>query len=106
PGMQVEVMSWALRMAAAVPPPQPCPAAPQRRAPPAPADERALFDARTGQRQRVPLYWRFDLQPGATVEGPAIVAEEETSTLVPAGFAAHVNAVGYIVVERISGSSR
>ena len=100
PGMEVEVMSWALRMAAATEPLASCPEMPAPVALPAPADRRLLFDPRTGERHAVPLYWRFDLAPGAVVEGPAILAEDETTTLVPASFVARINALGYIVMQR------
>jgi N-methylhydantoinase A len=100
PGMEVEIMSWALRMAAATRPLEPCPPTPAATGPARPAGERALFDPRSGERRTVPLYWRFDLEPGAVVEGPAIIAEEETSTLVTAPFIATVNALGYIVMQR------
>ena len=100
PGMEVEVMSWALRMAAATEPLQPCPPMPAAPAAARPAGQRPLFDPRTGERRTVPLYWRFDLAPGAIIEGPAIIAEEETSTLVTAAFTASINALGYIVMQR------
>ncbi|MFM8556947.1 MAG: hydantoinase/oxoprolinase family protein, partial [Betaproteobacteria bacterium] len=99
PGMQVEVMSWALRMAAPKPPLPACPPTPA--APQAdPRGERPIFDARTGERRAVPLYWRFDLLPGANVPGPAVIAEEETSTVVTEGFNAQINALGHIVMHR------
>jgi N-methylhydantoinase A len=100
PGMEVEIMSWALRMAADTRPLESCPPTPAATGPARPAGERALFDPQSGERRTVPLYWRFDLEPGAVVDGPAIIAEEETSTLVTASFIATVNALGYIVMQR------
>ncbi|MBP7567504.1 MAG: hydantoinase/oxoprolinase family protein [Burkholderiaceae bacterium] len=105
PGMQVEITSWALRMAAATPPPEPCPPTPATREQATPAGERPMFDAATGERRPVPLYWRFGLAPGVAIPGPAIIAEEETSTLVTAGFTATINALGYIVMERKGATS-
>ena len=99
PGMQVEVMSWALRMSAPKPPLPPCPPMPLA-APARARGERQVFDARTGGRRAVPLYWRFDLVPGADVPGPAVIAEEETSTVVTEGFTARINALGHIVMHR------
>jgi N-methylhydantoinase A len=101
PGMNVEIMSWAVRVAAPAPPLPPCPPMPAVVASRS-AGNRELFDPRTGRRHAVPLYWRFDLSPGAQINGPAIIAEDETSTLVPAGFAARINALGYIVMKRQS----
>ena len=103
PGMAVEITSWALRMAAAVAPPVPCPPTPPNTTPATPAGERQMFDARTGRRRAVPLYWRFELQPGQVICGPAIIAEEETSTLVTDSFVATINALGYIVMQRKTG---
>ncbi|MGE0314085.1 MAG: hydantoinase/oxoprolinase family protein [Lautropia sp.] len=108
PGMDVEVMSWALRMAAATRPLEACPPMPAAPAPDDPASRRAqagshevaLFDPLTGGRTKVPLYWRFDLAPGAQVDGPAIIAEDETSTLVTASFSARINALGHIIMQR------
>ena len=65
-----------------------------------------LFDARTGKRRTIPLYWRFELLPGAHLEGPAIIAEDETSTLVTAAFTATINALGYILMQRRKESLR
>jgi N-methylhydantoinase A len=106
PGMRVEITSWALRMAAVTPPPEPCPPMPACSATAKPAGERLMFDARTGQRRPVPLYWRFELAPGVAIPGPAIIAEEETSTLVTAGFTASINALGYIVMQRKTGADQ
>ena len=100
PGMEVEIMSWALRMAAATEAPAACPPTPPAGAAPQAAGQRALFDPQTGERRVIPLYWRFDLTPGTVIEGPAVIAEEETSTLVSAGFTATLNALGYIVMQR------
>ena len=36
------------------------------------------------------------LAPGAEILGPAVIAEDETTTVVLTGFTARINAVGYI----------
>ena len=48
----------------------------------------------------MPVYRREALRPGAVIAGPAIVAEEQTTTVVTAAFDAHVNALGYLVLDR------
>ena len=48
----------------------------------------------------VPVYWRFDMKLGATFKGPAIIAEDETSTIVGANFRAKINSLGYIILEQ------
>ncbi|MGE0875603.1 MAG: hydantoinase/oxoprolinase family protein [Burkholderiales bacterium] len=99
PGMDVDVMSWALRLAAAAPPVSPRPPQPAARAA-TPAGERQMFDPASGERVPVPLYWRFDLAPGTVLDGPAVIAEDETSTLVGAAFRVAVDALGNLVLER------
>ena len=40
------------------------------------------------------------MKPGAAIKGPAIIAEDETSTIVGANFTAAINSLGYIILER------
>jgi N-methylhydantoinase A len=40
------------------------------------------------------------MPPGTTVAGPAVIAEDETSTFVSASFEAHIGGAGSIVMER------
>jgi N-methylhydantoinase A len=50
----------------------------------------------------VPVYLRTELAQGMRLSGPAIIAEDETTTFVSASFDASVNAQGCIVLERKS----
>jgi N-methylhydantoinase A len=61
-----------------------------------------LFDPETGSFMEVPVYWRPDLALGARLSGPAVIAEDETTTFVTAAFDGAVNAQGCIVLERRS----
>ena len=61
---------------------------------------RAFFDGRAGKTIDVPLYRRINIEPGARVPGPAIIAEDETSTFITASFDARIDAAGCIVMER------
>ncbi|MFY9609470.1 MAG: hydantoinase/oxoprolinase family protein, partial [Blastocatellia bacterium] len=45
----------------------------------------------TGRASRVPVYSRDRVRPGATVSGPAIVAEYSSTTLIPSGWTAEVD---------------
>jgi N-methylhydantoinase A len=45
------------------------------------------------------VYHRRDLRAGQHLDGPAIVEQEDTTTLVPAGLRATVDAVGNLVIE-------
>jgi len=40
------------------------------------------------------------------LEGPALIAEDQTTTVVPTGFVAHVATGGHLVLTRISGAAQ
>ena len=46
------------------------------------------------------MYHRRDLRAGHHLDGPAIVEQDDTTTLVPAGFRASVDPLGNLVIER------
>jgi N-methylhydantoinase A len=69
---------------------------------PAPQRSRKVYDAGLCRMVSVPVYWRFDIRPGVSIKGPAIIAEDETSTVVTSHFVARINSLGYIVMERKS----
>ena len=71
------------------------------KSPPAARGKRLIYDPALGKQVNAPVYWRFDMQHGAAVKGPAIIAEDETSTIVGANFRAAINSLGYIVMERV-----
>ena len=99
PGVEIEILSWVIALAApaqgelAVAGPAP-PSEPKPRA------RRALFDPQAGAFAEVPIYWRADLSPGARIEGPAVIAEDDTSTVVGALFDAQIDQFGYIALTR------
>jgi N-methylhydantoinase A/oxoprolinase/acetone carboxylase beta subunit len=51
----------------------------------------------------VPVYDRADLAPGDRVQGPALIQESQTTTLVSGAFTAEIASNGYIVMERKEG---
>ncbi|CAM5570347.1 hydantoinase B/oxoprolinase family protein [Streptomyces griseus] len=67
-------------------------------APPGPADTVDLYTE--GRWQRAPLYRRADLRPADTVTGPAIVAEDDATTVVDAGWQAEAASTGHLVLTR------
>ncbi|TAK43546.1 MAG: hydantoinase/oxoprolinase family protein [Betaproteobacteria bacterium] len=96
----VEYLSWSVTVSTAVsagdPPPAP---APESRAP-APRGRREVFDAASGKKASLPAYWRAELAPGARLAGPALVAEPQTTTLLPAGWSLEVTAAGHLLLTR------
>ncbi len=101
PEAEVEVLTWALTISTVAEHPRPVGTREPRPAP-APVDHLPVPDLETGEEHEVPLYWRPDLEPGAVIAGPAIVAEDETSTYVTRRFGIRVAANRYIVIERRS----
>jgi N-methylhydantoinase A len=67
-----------------------------------PGGTRLVRDTTTGEVASWSVYDRIALEPGARVPGPAIIAEDETSTLVCPGWRATVNGLGYIEMTRES----
>jgi N-methylhydantoinase A len=99
PGLDVEIMNWTLRLAAPRESPERRAAQPPDR-PAEPRSLRALFDAADLSLRDVPAYHREGLAPGSFIPGPAVIAEDETTTVVPAGYVARVDPLRAIVLER------
>jgi N-methylhydantoinase A len=100
PGLSVEIMNWTLRLAAEQ--------APLPKAPPMPADKpakargkRAVYDPADQDMKDVAVYHRDDLVIGSMVPGPAVIAEDETTTIVPKSFAARLSPIGAILLEKV-----
>ncbi|MBS0520707.1 MAG: hydantoinase/oxoprolinase family protein [Proteobacteria bacterium] len=100
PGLTVEIMNWTLRLAAEQPP--------VAKSPPQPADKpvaagklRPVYDPVDQDLKEVPVYHRNDLSIGSYVPGPAVITEDETTTIVPKSFAARVSPIGAILLEKV-----
>ena len=104
PNLTVEVLTWTLSLSTDPSLPKPV-EAPSASAPGVPQGERTVFDAVSGQNVMTPVYSRTSLEPGATLAGPAIIVEDETSTLVTAGFDATINSLGQIVLTKKGAAS-
>jgi len=103
PGSDVEIMSYAVVVTTVAEDVDALPLASDLFAPDvAPAGTRLVRDTTTGELASWSVYDRVALAPGAEVAGPAIIAEDETSTLVCPGWSATVNGLGYIEMTRAS----
>lgn len=102
PDLEAEVLSWALTVSTRAEPPAPVAPVP-RQAPRAPNGRRRVFDPGCGDFVEAHVFRRPDLAPGTCIEGPALIVEDETTTVVPANFEAAVNALGYLVLEPMQG---
>jgi N-methylhydantoinase A len=99
PGLGVEAMNWTLRLASREVETQAAPASPPSRAV-SPSGKRLMINPRTGQMALTSVYRRSELKAGDRLEGPAIIVEAETTTIVPESFACTINGIGYLVLSR------
>ena len=102
PGVEIEILSWVISVSA---PAEGALAAAvaEHLSEPTPASRRQLFDPTTAAFQEAPVYWRPDLAPGAHIKGPAIIAENDTTTVVSPSFDARIDRFGYIELIRREG---
>jgi N-methylhydantoinase A len=110
PGVEIEILSWVISvgapaegaLAVALAPAQPSSASAggQGEGKPKPRTRRPVFDPASGEFLDVPIYWRADLKPGARIRGPAVIAEDDTSTVVSPLFDAQIDRFGYIELLR------
>ena len=77
-------------------PPRPGPLRPARRV-------QAFFDAAWLD---TPLYVREETRPGDTIDGPAIIAERNATTLVEPGWRAEITPLDHLVLTRVAARPR
>jgi len=99
PGVDIEILSWVVSVAAPAEGRLAEPSSERAYDPPAKA-RRRVFDPDSGEFLDVAVYWRPDLTPGARIPGPAVIAEDETSTVVSPLFDARIDRFGYIEMTR------
>jgi N-methylhydantoinase A len=99
PGVEIEILSWVGAVRAPAEGQLGAPTR-ERASKPKPASRRPIFDPHTGEFGEVDIYRRPDLAPGARISGPAVIAEDETSTVVSPLFDARIDRFGYIELTR------
>jgi N-methylhydantoinase A len=99
PGAPIEVISWQARLSRQTWQPTAVPPA-QRTAAPNPIGRRQVFDAAAGAFIDYAVYERGDFHPGARVPGPALVIEDETTTVATRTFTVTMDARSHLILER------
>ncbi|MDB5412041.1 MAG: methylhydantoinase [Rubritepida sp.] len=99
PGSDVEVLSFAVTVATQVDAVKPVAEVADAPAP-EPIRSQEVRDTSTGEVATWQVYDRTQMNPGATVPGPCIVAEDETSTLVGPGWTCRMDGLGYLEMTR------
>ena len=99
PNLTQEVISWSLSLGLPAVLPKPVAEVPAQ-AVAAPLAKRRIFDSRVGEYFDYGVHQRPALGPGARVSGPAVIREDETTTVVSASFDASIDASGFIRLTR------
>ncbi|WP_223184122.1 hydantoinase B/oxoprolinase family protein [Streptomyces sp. CBMA291] len=73
---------------------------PDRTGPPAPHTTVRVYSG--GELRETPLHRREELRPGDTVDGPAILAEADATTVVDSGWRATVTDTGHLLLRRVA----
>ena len=100
PKATIEIMTWSFSASTVAERPQVETAPAVHPAPAHAVGFCPLFDAQTDTILDVPVYERDGMSVGQVLDGPAIIAEYETTTFVPERFVAHINHRRCIVLER------
>ncbi len=98
PGVDVEILSWVLTVSTGVPAVALQPPVESTQTEVA-SDTRGVMDAESGTVVQAGLFVRANLSPGDRVEGPAVIVEANTSTMVTRSFTATIADSGHIVME-------
>jgi N-methylhydantoinase A len=99
PGSDVEVMSFAVVLTTGISPVEIIPPVTEFTEPQSPRSQ-LVRDTSSGATALWAVYDRTAMTPGTRVSGPAIISEDETSTLVGPEWQAFVNNVGYLEMIR------
>jgi len=99
PNLTQEVVSWSLSLGLPVELPKPVAAVPAQAAA-VPGATRRIYDSRVAQFFDYGVHQRASLRPGTRVSGPAVICEDETTTVVSATFDASIDASGFIRLTR------
>ena len=99
-GVPVEFLTWSVAVAAEVVETVAPPTLAAAAAAPVACGAREVFDPASGARDKVPVFRRAELSAGARLGGPALVAEPQTTTLVPKDWELEALATGHLLLTR------
>lgn len=99
PGMEIEILNWAVRVTTRHSGVEETPAFFETRLITA-SEYRPIVCDLDSKAKDVGFFRREKLSPGDQIQGPALIAEPQTTTLVSADFSARVDALGNLVLER------
>jgi len=104
PGMSIEILNWSVLVSTTEPPARQQPISTKRQVVQISETRRIQCDL-TGQPIDAAVILRGDLRPGDQINGPALVVEPQTTTLVSTGFQLSVDGFLNLVLERNGGQA-
>ncbi|MBT4626403.1 MAG: methylhydantoinase, partial [Rhodospirillales bacterium] len=103
PDMQIEILTWSVTVVAPRKPDaenDKSPATTQPETEPKAGEARVLHDPRSKDPEQASVIDRDQLQAGGEIAGAAIIAESQTSTIVPADWRVSLNEFGDLILVR------
>ncbi|TEA71953.1 hydantoinase/oxoprolinase family protein [Allopusillimonas ginsengisoli] len=100
PGAEVEILTWSVLVATEPHHAEVIVLPPSTGRSPLPKGHREHFDGVTGKRVSIPVYARRELQCEQQILGPALIAEDQTTTFVSSSFDVSVDRCGNLVMDR------
>jgi N-methylhydantoinase A len=99
PARNIEILSWSIVVSTV----SEQPIAVDRACvshPATPSAHRSVFLPATREYTDVPVFWRSDMAAGASFQGPALVAEPQTTTFVTAAYSGRIDTRANLILER------
>lgn len=97
-GIDIEVLSWTLTLTEKLDSDSEEVVTAVAAGNPVPSHNASFFDVTNSRRIEAPVFLRQDISFGATISGPALITEDQTTTVIPRGYRAVIDARGYIVM--------
>ena len=97
-GIDIEVLSWTLTLTEKLDSDSEEVVTAVAAGNPVPSHNASFFDVTNSRRIDAPVFLRQDISFGATISGPALITEDQTTTVIPPGYRAVIDARGYIVM--------
>jgi N-methylhydantoinase A len=100
PGQQPEVLSWTISVTAPKPITKVAYTKVNATTDTISVGKRKLFDPGTSEFLEANVYNRYDLSQDSLVDGPAVIIESQTTTIVSKGYSVSANNYGHLVIRR------
>lgn len=99
PNLDAEILTWVLVVSTKRDAPEQVAAMPTGVVP-EPIGRREVVDTATGKFHTANVYDRTSIPPGAAIDGPAVLVEHDTATVVSAAFDAQIHPLGHVIMTR------